>query len=652
MPSVQYNRALPMTTPTAQPRRVRLGVLRAGWTDGLLVAIVVLAGVFYEWTSHTSAGRGYSPNPLSTSFYYMLAGSFLHLHLYMPIPPAPALLRLANPYDPSQNGAYAVHDLILFDGRYYLSWLPGPVITLYLPLRLLGVVMTDANAVPIFSFLALVFATLSWRALVRRYAQAAREWVILIGACALAFGTAVPFVLRRPAIYEVTVTAGACFLMVSLYCVIRGFADPRRPRVGLLVCAGVGAGLAFASRPTMVAVLIPLALIAAAFWRWSGAPLRLRRRVAVALLAPMLLSIALIGWYNDARFGSPTQYGLPYQLASQNQRNFSTLNPTYLPTGLYDYLLAPPRLAVTFPYVFLPPPPSPPMPAPSNALIEPTGGIIPMEPIVLFVVALPFLYWRHRRRAGPDRVRDLSLVASGLGLLGVVIVVGIAVSLPGTTERYEVDFDLLLTLAGLLAWLALLRTVGSRFRRALVKVVGVVLIAWGCITGVATSITGYYNLLDKYHPGVFAALEDVTSPLPVAATVVLGRPVIARIEDPGGEELPPTSYATVTAGGSTAGLGSGPLTMVIDSPGSQWIDVVGRYIPRAGIPQPSSIIVESPGEHPIAVPIVQLSELSMPVHLHFGLNRVQIGTSGGQPDFQTSVLADLNLKPIPAGSRP
>lgn len=641
-----------MAATNVQPRRVRLGILRAHRTDALLIAIVVLAGLFYYWTAQTSAGPGYSPNPFHTSFYYMLAGSFLHLHLYLPIQPLPALLHLANPYDPSQNAAYAVHDLILFGGRYYLSWLPGPAIVLYLPLRLLGVVMTDANAVPIFSSLALLFATLSWRALVRRFAPATRGRVILIGACALAFGTAVPFVLRRPAIYEVAITAGACFLMVWLYCLIRGFADLRRPRVRLLACAGVAAGLAFASRPTMIALLIPLALIAAAFWRLSGAPLGLRRRVAVALLTPMLLSIALIGWYNDARFGSPTQYGLPYQIASQDQSHFKTLNPVYLPTGLYDYLFAPPRVAVTFPYIFLPPPPSPPTPVPSNALIEPTGGIVPMEPIVVFAVALPLLYWRRRRSTDPDSVRNLSLVAGCLGLLGGVIAVGIALSLPGTTERYEVDFDLLLTLAGLLAWLALLRTVGPGSRRTLVKVVGVVMIAWGCFTGVATSMTGYYSLLDKYHPGVFDALEDITAPLPVAATVLLGRPLIARIEDPGGWELPPTTYRTVTAGDSTAGLGSGPFTMVIDSPGSQWIDVVGRYIPRAGIPQPRSMIVESSGERPIVVRIVQFSELRMPVHLHFGLNRVQIGTSGGQPDFQTSVLANLNLQPIPAGSRP
>src|SRR5207248_6297600 len=61
-----------------------------------------------------------------------------------------ALLALADPYDPAQNAPYRLHDASLYHGRYYLYFGPTPVALLYLPLRAVGVAVTDAVASSLF----------------------------------------------------------------------------------------------------------------------------------------------------------------------------------------------------------------------------------------------------------------------------------------------------------------------------------------------------------------------------------------------------------------------------------------------------------------------------------------------------------------------
>ena len=201
-------------------RRPFAGVAaRLNATDIALAIVVAFAGVFYEWTAQTSVS-----GPSLTSVYYLLAGALLHLHTYLPLHVPAGLAALADPYNTAANGPFVggrLHDLAYYHGHFYSPWGPVPAIALYLPLRLLGIQLTDANAVAVFSILALLFSVLLLRFLVRRFVPTARGWTVVVGACALAFATAIPFVLRRPAIYEADISSGACFAMAALYLLAR-----------------------------------------------------------------------------------------------------------------------------------------------------------------------------------------------------------------------------------------------------------------------------------------------------------------------------------------------------------------------------------------------------------------------------------------------
>jgi hypothetical protein len=621
-------------------RRVR--AWRPSRVDVALTVVVGLASAFYEWTAQTS---GLSPGEASQSYYYLLAQSFLHLHSYLPLTVPAGLEALTDPYGPAANAAtLPFHDLVLYKDHFYSAWGPTPAITLYLPLRLLGVGVTDANAVPVFSLAALAFAVLLLRFVVRRFAPKTATWAVTLGACALAFGGAIPFLLRRPAIYEVAISAGACFMMAALYLLARGLLHGQTPRTRLLALASLCAGLAFGARPPQLLGSAVVAIAVVVVWRRSDLAPATRRRIAMALVAPLTACVLLVAAYNTERFGSPTQFGIDYQLAGIDTELKPTFDLAYVIPGVYNFALAPPRLALTFPHVFLPPPPNYPgtLPAGYNGTTqpaEPTGGVVPMAPIVLFAGTALFL-WRRRDRHGAE----LPLIITALTLLGCGIIAGLAFTLWGTTERYEVDFDLYLILAGVLGWIGLLGAVRGRIRRRLSTIGGVAAIAWACFTGVAVSFTGYYNTLFTYHPGIFAALEDITGPLATLPTMLLGHPVIARVQSAVPIMYGNVNYATFGQGEASTYLGDGPVTLVVLAPGAQNLSVQAVVSTGPALPAgaPLGVVVSSPGRRPITVQLVPGIDL-LPIHVHWGLNRIVFEMVGSQPGGPAIGLGDMIL---------
>ena len=148
-------------------------------------------------------------------------------------------------------------------------------------------------------------------------------------------------------------------------------------------------------------------------------------------------------------------------------------------------------------------------------------------PITLLLLGIPVMWLRRRR----GELRPL-VAATGLAILGLAIVTLVSWALFGTTERYEVDFVSLLLLPAFLVWAMLLaRARPKTATRRMWAVAGVMLTLIGAAVGTAISFTGYYDYLKIEHPAIFNTLEDVASPFATVATMIGGKPQIARIDD-------------------------------------------------------------------------------------------------------------------------
>lgn len=484
---------------------------RALW---VLWMVFLLGAAFYLWTAGTTYPLSFTDG--GSDPYNQLANAFLHLHLSVARAPS-GLMRLANPYDPGQNGAYqaAFHDFSLYHGKLFLTWGPAPVIVLLVPLHLLGLAPSSSLTASLFAIAGLGFALAALHVLLRQIGRVPL-WMSLLAAGTLTLVSVVPFMLRRPEVYEEEIAAGYCFAMAAIWLVMSIVAEKRvslRRAALASLCIGLAAG-ARAPLALLVVVLVPVYLSLR-----SALP---RRRLLVALLVPVGLCVVLLLAYNQARFGDILQNGTKYQLAGVDQMNLRFGDPAYIPPGLWLYGLAPPRVGVLFPFLVLGlGAHSYPASLPSSYyILEPVGGLLPVAPVVVFLLALPWIWRRRAKVLGGLAAPLLAMAVAGLAYL-----LFLCYEFPGETERYEVDFVTLLLFGALATWLVLSQELHG-LARWLVRVGGGLLTAWSCLTGLAISFTGEYGLLESTHPGIWETLENLGSPLSTAIALVEGHPML------------------------------------------------------------------------------------------------------------------------------
>jgi hypothetical protein len=159
-----------------------------------------------------------------------------------------------------------------------------------------------------------------------------------------------PFLLRRPAVYEVALSSGIFFALGGAYLFISALHDIGH-RWRRLAGASLFCGLAVGCRPTHVfgGVLVIVAASTLAWTRKSSSRSRMLQLVSV--LVPFGLCALALGLYNFARFDSWTEFGLSYQLAGLDPRKLlSATKLSNVIPALNNYLFAPSTLTSKFPF--------------------------------------------------------------------------------------------------------------------------------------------------------------------------------------------------------------------------------------------------------------------------------------------------------------
>jgi hypothetical protein len=230
-------------------------------------------------------------------------------------------------------------DSVYMGGHYYLA--VGPLQLLpYLPFApfhsleaIGGFIIGIAFGIPA-AMLALPLA--------RAYGAhgSTAYWV----AAFIAFGTLLFFVSVLGDFYYLA--QAESFLALSLFLI--EWAGRRRPAV-------LGACLAFSflARPTTVLAAIPFGI--ALLWQ-KRATLRPLATTALAFAVPIGLAIAVYGWFNWVRFGSPLQAGYSISYLAQDEgalearRALGVFSVLQVPENLRLALLAPFDTLNRFPY--------------------------------------------------------------------------------------------------------------------------------------------------------------------------------------------------------------------------------------------------------------------------------------------------------------
>jgi hypothetical protein len=271
----------------------------------------------------------------------------------------------------------STHDLVLYEGQYYLYWPPFPAILLLPFVALLGVGLSDVIVNIVVSALNVALVSLLLVELDRRgvvaLAVEKRAWLTLF----FAFGTV--HVTLSPFGGVWALSQVVAFMMLCL-AYLSALSLPGRLAP---LAAGIFLAFAVGSRNS---------ILLAGFWvvwqlwnRASDGSLRHRVRDLATAAAPVSIAAALIGAYNYARFGDPMDVGVDYHLMGEffrsNYEQYGTFSLHYLPANLYYNLVA-------FPYAAL-------LTEPWTEEFFMGGSLFLLSP--LFLLAFPGLWilWRQ-----------------------------------------------------------------------------------------------------------------------------------------------------------------------------------------------------------------------------------------------------------------
>jgi hypothetical protein len=476
------------------------------WQQGVFAVLLIVAVMgFNAWTVSSVTPREvrlFGPEQIDYSNLVMRA--LRSGHTYLELTPSPRLVSAENPYDPAKRPPDVVlPDVSYYKGRFYIYFGVAPVVTLFLPWRL----VTGHELPAPYAALILVnggFLALAglWWALRRRYFPSSGATALALGFLVIGLGSFTHSVLRRTSIWEPPVAAGYFFASLALLFLYLG-AHGRRLR--WYPWASLAVGLAVGSRPTyvvgMAALVTPLILELRSL-RAAGRPGSLTDRglwgLAAALLAPFGTVCAALLAYNYARFGNPLEFGMHYQLTGTYEAAVKHFSAAYVGFNAFVYYLAPAQWSRYFP--FIEPIRLPPAPA-GYQTSEYVCGLLATTPFCLAAFLAPLALIR---RDGAGRARlggflgSLAALYAALAFLLLFFVTSAA--------RYMVDFVPSLMLLACIGLLSVERLAWApRVRRPAMAVgsAAALLSVFAC-----TMLNfQFQDILHQNNPGLYRALS-------------------------------------------------------------------------------------------------------------------------------------------------
>lgn len=479
------------------------------------MVLVALVLTFHVWI--VSAGR-WTDWPSYGAHYDKLASGFLAGTLYLPESPRPELLALADPYDPGQNRAFRLHDALLYEGRYYFYWGPLPGLAL-VPIKFVrpATVIGDGYIVAAMDAMLIIAWTLVLVRLRERYYAACSIWVMVPPVLSVATVGMFTYALARPFVYEAAIIGGQAFLISAIFCVFEAASAERaKSRLRWLLAAGLCCGCAVACRSSLI--LAVSALIVLTAWRLptTAQSAGRSRRPMLAMVLPVVLTTALLALYNYARFGSPTEFGLRYQLAGIHIRNLmgDLFSVRYILPNTHRALANGMVVGDTFPFV---------RPSGSAWIIvdsfiaEPMTGLLLTSPFLLFALVPPVVAFAARkaglRGATPGASESWTVVT-----LAIVTVLSFlpAAAILASSPRYVIELAVPASLlAGVGFFQVVQRTRGRVAGGVLITLVAIAIL-YSAAVGFLMATQGEENHLRRHNPELFHQFSgDEAPPAPL-----------------------------------------------------------------------------------------------------------------------------------------
>jgi hypothetical protein len=342
----------------------------------------------------------------STRYYAHLADAFNKGQLYVDIEPNADLVSAPDPYSSVSRPRFddEIWDMSLYKGKLYIYWGPVPAL-LMTPFQARSEKLL-LDLYPVYFFLSGLFIVNSlilWK-LRRWFYRDVPLWNFLASLFLIGFILPILWSLNIPEVYEAAIGAGQFFLMGGI---LFSLLSIHGNREWYLFLAGLFWACSVGSRAINVFSVLYLFVVMVVwiFKKYSGSLPHWKKSIfpITLLTAPLVLGALLLGWYNWARFDSPFEFGLRYQITIYNLNRDLPLafQPDYFPLNVRAYIWQPFETISRFPFL---------EPVNLSALLNdqniaqpklyaagPVTGFLFHAPFLLLAF-LPFLRSRHTPR--------------------------------------------------------------------------------------------------------------------------------------------------------------------------------------------------------------------------------------------------------------
>ncbi|MBP3379442.1 MAG: hypothetical protein J6K77_01070 [Ruminococcus sp.] len=372
------------------------------------------------------------------------------------------LAAMENPYD---NGTRFYNEIeyewdhAYYNGKYYSYYGIAPLL-IFVPYHLItGYFFPTDVAVMIFSSLGILFLSMLYSAIVRKWFGKISAAAYISGLAVLLVSCGIWFSLGRPMFYELAISAGFAACTAGAYFLVTsGIIDSRDkikyPRVA---ASSLLLGLSVMCRPTLALY----AVCGCVFWLFGTKKAKADKKLLKYLICAFL-PIGLLGlfqmYYNYARFGSILEFGIKYSLTI-NDFTRTEFHWHFVFICLYNFLLAPPAFIPDYPFVSAP-----------FSMLGVNGYIFKDEGTasgILFLALPVFAYFLSRRalKALPKKSRLKTAVLLGLPCLVMPVIIVASAWESGYSARYMADFSWQIVMGAMM----ILFFLGQRIKNSLGK---------------------------------------------------------------------------------------------------------------------------------------------------------------------------------------
>jgi hypothetical protein len=460
----------------------------------------------------------------TTHYYTQLADAFSKGQLHVDRKPGRALLEAPDPYSNTDRRDFSLEiwDLSLYKEKLYLYWGPVPALIIT-PLQMaFGWKITDNYLVFLFYTGLSIVNTL----IVVRLRNTFFPGIPIrnMYLCIALMGLILPvsWSLSTPNVYSAAIGAGQFFLMGGMYFLLAAIKPDAQPDKRALFVAGVFWACCVGSRAINVLSVIFLAAFVS-LWLVGSMPKPVRWReylqVVSALYVPLIVGAVMIGWYNWARFDSPFEFGLRYQITIFNlNRDIGlTFRPEYFPYNLYLYVFQPFEVISRFPFI---------QPVEASVLFGELGirapylyipgrltGLLFGAPFLILSLAGLFLKQDAAREELPSNLVSRRRLIIAL-LTGSFLINFSAILFYFFGQmRFLVDVTSQITLLAVIGYWRILsfRQTSNSFRSRSFVFVANSLAAITLCTSLILSLTGEAGRMAKLNPALFDRINKVFS---------------------------------------------------------------------------------------------------------------------------------------------